>query len=129
MRREDLKRWLEAYGRAWESLDARAATQLFAEDATYQETPFVEPLKGRAAILKYWQNVARTQESVRFESEILSFDAARALAHWQSRFVRLPMKSNLVLDGIFLLTFDPENRCTALREWWHRKEVAAGSGQ
>jgi SnoaL-like domain len=125
MNREDLHQWLEAYGRAWESLDAGAAAELFSEDATYLETPFIEPARGRGAILEYWKNVARSQENVRFDFEILSFDEARAFAHWRSTFVRLPMGHHLELDGIFLLTFDTLNRCTSLREWWHRKEIAA----
>jgi hypothetical protein len=126
MRREDLERWLEAYGRAWETLDAKAAAELFTVDATYQETPFVASLKGRSAILEYWRHVARTQEKVRFRFEIVSCDGDYAVARWNSRFVRLPMRLQVELDGIFLLTFDAGNRCTSLREWWHRREIATG---
>ena len=42
-----LKRWLEEYGRAWENRDPEAAAGLYAEDGSYQVTPFAEPLRGR----------------------------------------------------------------------------------
>ena len=52
-----LGRWLDAYGRAWETKDPEAAADLFAEDATYHETPFDEPMRGRAEISGYWSDV------------------------------------------------------------------------
>jgi hypothetical protein len=45
--------WLDTYGRAWESRDPQAAANLLTEDGTYQVTPFVEPMRGRQAILEY----------------------------------------------------------------------------
>jgi hypothetical protein len=38
--------WLDALGRAWEGREADAAARLFTENATYQETPFDEPMRG-----------------------------------------------------------------------------------
>ena len=126
MNRQEVEVWLEAYGRAWESRDPRAAAELFAEDATYQETPFVEPARGRAAIFDYWTNVARTQEDIHFEFEVLAVTEMGCFARWHSTFLRLPQNIRLELDGIFLLSFDANNHCVALREWWHRREIGAG---
>lgn len=127
MNRVDLEAWLEAYRRAWESRDAAAAAQLYADNATYQETPFSPPMRGRQAILDYWKNVARTQENIHVECQILAVAEPGCFAHWRASFVRLPMRISLELDGVFLLTFDAEGRCTSLREWWHRKEISPGS--
>ena len=66
------KSWLNAYGRAWESRDPRAAAELFAEDGSYQITPFVPPLSGSEAIFEYWVHVTQTEEDVRFGFEILA---------------------------------------------------------
>jgi hypothetical protein len=65
------KSWLDAYGQAWESRNAEAASALFAEHGTYQVTPFLEPLCGRKAIFDYWLEVSRTEENVRFGYENL----------------------------------------------------------
>src|SRR5437660_7610952 len=70
---EALKSWLDAYGRAWETRDPEAVIKLFTEDATYQEAPFSEPMRGRAAIREYWaEKVARSQEQVSFGYEVLA---------------------------------------------------------
>jgi uncharacterized protein (TIGR02246 family) len=126
MDRQELQVWLEAYARAWMDRDAEAAAGLYAENATYQETPFSPPLRGREAILGYWKNVARTQEDIHVECRIMAVAGEESFAHWHASFVRLPMGIQLELDGIFLLTFDAEKRCTSLREWWHRKEIPVG---
>src|SRR5690242_1743195 len=57
MNRETFEQWLAAYGSAWISRDVQRAASLYAEDATYQVTPFDEPFRGRAAIYDYWKGV------------------------------------------------------------------------
>jgi len=122
---ESFQHWLDAYGRAWETRDPQAAAQLFAEAATYQETPFDEPLRGRAAIVAYWSEVPRTQEQIRFGHKILSTKEHTGIAHWWASFVRLPAKSPVALNGIFVVTFDANGQCVEFREWWHRQEERA----
>ena len=53
MNRETFEPWLTAYGNAWISRDAQLAASLYAEDATYQVTPFDEPFRGQSAIYDY----------------------------------------------------------------------------
>jgi limonene-1,2-epoxide hydrolase len=123
MNRASLQSWLEAYRRAWEERDAEAAVELYSEDATYQETPFVPPMRGRNALLEYWKNVARTQDEIGVSCEVIAICEGLCFARWHATFTRLPTRTRLELDGIFLLTFDQLGKCTALREWWHRKQI------
>jgi len=44
---------LEGYRLAWETRDPKPVIKLFTEDATYQETPFSQPMRGREAIRQY----------------------------------------------------------------------------
>lgn len=117
MNRERLVGWLDAYGRAWETGDADAAASLFTEEATYQESPFEEPMRGREAIHRYWSQVPEQQRDVEFGYEVLS--ASPALVHWWASFTRLASGAPTRLDGVLLLEFDEGDRCTSLREWWH----------
>jgi len=114
------KSWLDAYGQAWVNRDPEAATALFAEGGTYQVTPFLEPMRGRKAIFEYWSEVARTEESIKFEYEILIVNAKLNIAKWSASFVIVPPGSKTKLDGIFLISLDAEGRCTSLQEWWHK---------
>ncbi|MBI4481596.1 MAG: nuclear transport factor 2 family protein [Acidobacteria bacterium] len=122
MNHDAFRSWLDAYGRAWETRDPQAAADLFTQDATYQETPFDEPLRGRAAIRDYWSHVPRSQEQIRFDYDILAVTGNVGIAQWRASFVRLPSKTGVQLNGIFVVCLDAENRCKVFREWWHRRE-------
>jgi hypothetical protein len=118
----EFKLWLDDYGHAWEARDPVAAADLFAHDGTYQVTPFVEPLRGREAILNYWREVARTEEQIRFGYEVLAVTGACGIARWSSSFIRVPPGLRTKLDGIFLIRLNAKRRCTSLCEWWHKQQ-------
>lgn len=122
MDRETFNHWLSSYGSAWTSRDPEAAASLYADDATYQVTPFDEPLRGRPAIHDYWQGVIRTEENIQFSYEILAVTAAFGIARWRASFVRVPPGLDTKLDGIFLIFLDAAGRCQSLREWWHKQQ-------
>ena len=120
---ESLRAWLEGYRLAWEGRDPEAASRLFAEDATYQETPFTQPLRGREAIQQYWTVVVvAAQEQIRFGYEVLALAEETAIAHWWASFTRVASRAQVSLDGIFLLTFGKNGLCKELREWWVRQD-------
>jgi len=74
--------WLDSYGQAWERRNPQAAADLFAEDGTYQVTPFLEPMRGKQAILKYWTHVAQTEQTIQFGYEILAVTPEHGIARW-----------------------------------------------
>ena len=116
------KTWLDAYGCAWETRDPEAAVRLFTREATYHETPFDEPVRGHTEILEYWSEGARSQEDVHFSYEILAVTEREGIAHWRANFRRVPSRTQVKLDGIFLVKLDADGLCTAFREWWHKQE-------
>ena len=122
MDRDTFKSWLDSYGRAWMERNAEAAAALYASDGTYQITPFQEPLRGRQAIFDYWVEVARTQEGIEFDHEILAMNGECGIARWRASFVRVSPGLPTKLDGIFLIELDSNGRCTSLREWWHTQQ-------
>ena len=123
MSRGSFSLWLEKYGRAWETRDAKAAAELYAEDGTYQVTPFVEPMRGRAAILDSWRHVAETEEQVQFSYEILAVTYEQGIARWRASFVIAPPGLKTKLDGIFVISLDDKGKCVSLREWWHKQQT------
>jgi hypothetical protein len=122
MGKESLDQWLDAYGRAWITRNPDAAASLYAEDATYQVTPFDEPLCGRAAIHEYWKGIARTQERIKFDFEILAVTSEYGIARWWASFIIVPQGLETKLDGIFLISFDSSGLCRSLREWWQKRQ-------
>lgn len=116
------KHWLDKYGRAWANRDPKAAAELYAEDGSYQVTPFVAPLRGREEIRKYWAEVARTEQDISFWYEILSASKEFCIAHWRASFEITPQELRTNLDGIFVIKLDARGRCASLREWWHKQQ-------
>ncbi len=123
MNHRTFKAWLDAYGRAWEGRDPESAASLYAENGTYQVTPFLEPMRGRSAILEYWSQVCRTERNVKFDHEILAVTPDVGIARWWASFFRVPQKIRIKLDGIFVISLDANNQCTRLREWWVKQET------
>ncbi len=123
MTEDDCKSWLERYRAAWETRDPAAVVELFSENALYQENPYHEPMRGRAAVGEYWENVRRTQDDVRFRSELLAVTLDTGIAHWWASFLRVPSGKRVHLDGVAAFTLDDEGRCRLFREWWHRREA------
>jgi hypothetical protein len=122
MDRGTFQSWLDAYGRAWMERDPEAAAALYAQEGTYQVTPFQEPFRGRGAIFDYWTEVARTEEGIQFNCEILAVTDGYGIATWWASLVRVPPGLPTKLDGIFLIALDVDGRCTSLREWWHKQQ-------
>lgn len=117
--------WLEAYGRAWENRDPAAAAELFSEDATYRETPFDEPARGREAIFEYWARATAGQEGVRFGHEVLMVDGDMGVARWRAAFKRIRSGTPVELDGILVVRMDADGTCAEFREWWHFRELSS----
>jgi uncharacterized protein (TIGR02246 family) len=122
MTRESFQAWLKRYGQAWEARDAQAAADLYADDATYQVTPFAEPMCGRRAIFEYWSHVAQTEEQIQFGYEIVAVTQEHGIAHWCCSFFILPRGLRTKLDGVFFIALDDQGKCTRLREWWHKQQ-------
>ena len=127
MTEQDVQDWLDEYGRAWVDGDPDRVVTLFSDTATYRETPFDEPMRGRQEIRQYWQNnAADAQENVEFTSQVWALRNNTATAGWQARFTHKVSGVRVELDGAFRLVFSSEQgafQCTILEEWWHRKKL------
>ncbi len=115
--------WLKKYGRAWEEGAPHLASELFTDDCSYFETPFSEPEIGRNGVFKYWQAVPDSQSNVTFHYRVLAVQAQTVIAHWYASFTRIPSRTRVNLDGMFVLEFADTGLCSTLREWWHREET------
>ena len=118
---QDLTRWLEAYGRAWQERDPAAAQALFSEDARYWETPYAEPFEGRGGVGEYWARVTADQDGVDFDYEVLAVAGVKGMARWSARFRSISGDVPVELDGVFVLEFSDADHVGSLREWWHAR--------
>lgn len=119
--------WLDAYGRAWEELDARAFASLFEEDALYWWGPFSQPLRGRTEIETRVRAALAAQTDVRFGYEQLALtDDGRGVSRWWVSYRVAEDAAIEENEGVFLVTLDPDGRCTEFREWWNSRKTLIG---
>jgi hypothetical protein len=118
---EELDRWLDAYGRAWERQDVDGFVACFAEDAAYHWGPFGPPLRGHAEIRARTSQAVSEQAGVAFEHEPLAVtpDGVRGIGWWGVSFDVPALGTTERLEGIFMVTLDGEGRCSEFREWWN----------
>jgi hypothetical protein len=125
---DELDRWLDTYGRAWERKDVDAFVGCFVPDAVYYWGPsWDEALRGRDQIRARTEKASAGQEAVRFGHEPLATTPdGRGLARW---WVSLDVTggATVELEGIFLVTLDDEGLCTDFREWWNERVLSASS--
>ena len=117
--------WLEAYGRASIQNDPQASAELFARNAEYYETPFDMPMIGRDAIRKYWEIGAQALKDKEASYEVLSVKDNLGIARWQSKFTDVNSGKRFMLDCVFLVEFNNNDKCSVFREWWHIKNLDA----
>ncbi len=118
---EAVERWIGAYLAAWISNVPSEVAALFSEDAVYAVSPFTDPWIGREEIVRRW--VAGIQQDVEMTFEVLSVQDDQAIVHWHvfTRNVGDPVR--VEYDGVLVLRFAPDGRCSEHREWYFRREL------
>jgi SnoaL-like domain len=129
MDRSGVQDWLDRYSRAWETYDAEAIGELFAENAVYRYHPWDEGddvVRGRAAIVDSWlvpdgsgssRDQAGTYEG-RYEA--FAADGDHAVGTGTSTYWTDPSRATIrtVYDNTYLLEFDRDGRCTSFTEFF-----------
>jgi hypothetical protein len=119
---EELDRWLDVYGRAWERKDVNAFVSCFAEDAVYYWGPWAAPLRGHDVIRAATERAIADQDDIRFSDEPLAITPdGRGIARWWVS-TKIPGEDTVEEnEGIFLVTLNAEGKCTEFREWFNSR--------
>ncbi len=124
---DELGRWLDVYGRAWERKDTDGFAGCFADGALYAWGPWSEPLRGRDEIAARFDQAVATQEGIRFGHEPLAVTPdGRGIARWWVSTEDPDTGDIGENEGIFLVTLDGDGLCTEFREWWNSRARRAG---
>jgi ketosteroid isomerase-like protein len=113
--RDELSAWVEAYERAWRTPGTDALRTLFADDATYQTAPYLQPYRGLAAIEELWERERDgPDEPFTLEWEIVAVDGDTGVVRTEVRYEE-PRKE---FRNIWIVRFDNSGRCAAFEEWF-----------
>ena len=113
--RPAIRRWIEAYERAWRAPGTDALAHLFTDDATYSAAPFEEPLAGRDAIAAFWE-VEREgpDEAFTLTSEIVAVDGDTGVARLEVVYDGPPARR---YRDLWIVVLDGDGRCRRFEEW------------
>lgn len=117
MNKEDARKLIEIYGKAWETQDPELIITIFTEDATYDD-PKEPKNNGREEIKKYWETkVIGEQKDIKFTLLNLWMDGETAIAEWNATFI--DTKRNLHIDMHEVAIFGTrDGKFSSLREYY-----------
>jgi hypothetical protein len=90
---------------------------LFTEGAHYRSSPVQEPYVGHEQIRTYWRRGAGSQRRTQVRMGRPLVDGSRAAVEWWTTMV--DDGEEVTLPGCLLLRFEPDGRCSDLREYWN----------
>jgi uncharacterized protein (TIGR02246 family) len=122
--RDDVRRWVDRYQRAWRTAGTATLADLFTEDATYLVSPWAEPLRGLAAIGELWEAERDgPDEAFTMRSEVVAVEGDTAV-------VRAEVDYDVGRSGpwrdLWVLRFDEAGLCRGFEEWPFAPEQADG---
>ena len=109
---EAIEEWMSAYRRARESNDESDVAALFADDAAYYNEPFIEPARGRAAIIANWLERADPAGSTTFTWTPLVETDDVAIIQGETIY------PNERYSNLWVIRLDAAGRATEFTEWW-----------
>lgn len=121
MDRAQLADWLWKYKRCYELDDADLVVTLFTEDATYQVTPFAIPRQAEQ-FHTMWAGGKSRRYGNHIALQVWHLEGDTAIVEWIAYAIYYE-KGLHHGNGMFILTFAKDGRCSSLREWqhWHPK--------
>jgi hypothetical protein len=103
--------WLTGMGDAWERGSAAELAALFTVGATYAPDPFADVVRGRRAILSWFESAVAGWQGSTFAAQVLGAGDTYGVAHWRVA------GADRAIDGVWVVALDPRGRCESLREW------------
>ena len=122
MTKEQVKKLIEIYGRAWETKDPDLIVSIFTDDATYDD-PHEPVNNGKEAIRNYWlSKVIGEQDQIKFHLKNIWVDGTTAIAEWDATFI--DTKRNLHIDMTEVAIFETrDGKFSSLREYYKTKKT------
>ena len=110
-RLEAFTAWLTAFGDAWEAGDASQLSRSFVVGASFAPDPVADVVRGRRAMLAYFDRVFAEWPGASVSSQVLGVGDTYGVAHWRVS------SADRARDCVWVVALDARGRCESLREW------------
>jgi hypothetical protein len=107
--------WVDRYERAWRTPGTDSLGALFTDDAAYLPDPFAEPVRGLAAIARFW-DVEREgpDEIFTLTAEVVAEEGDRAVVRLEVVYGDPPTDR---FRDLWVIMFDGTGRARVFEEW------------
>lgn len=113
------------YITAWEQQAPDQIVALFTPDGSYHERVLGEPMRGHAAIRRYWETkVVGSQGNIQCVLLNLYLDGDTVIAEWEAEFDDCEKGVRKLMREVAILEFE-DGLIASLREVWASKAVGA----
>ncbi|HUF35293.1 MAG TPA: nuclear transport factor 2 family protein [Gemmatimonadales bacterium] len=110
---------IDTFGRGWAKGNLEVLMSVFAPEAVYIETPFSEPLRGLAAIRRFWAEVPLHQSEITFASGEIFVAGPWFSTEFKCVFRR--RRTGEWVDARGAIFCESEaGKITEMRMYWHR---------
>jgi ketosteroid isomerase-like protein len=107
--------WISAYETAWRTAGTSPLQRLFTDGATYRAAPFDEPLTGRDAIARFWEEEREGPDEVfTIESAIVAAEGDTAVARIEVVYGDPPRRT---YRDLWIIVLAGDGRCSHFEEW------------
>jgi ketosteroid isomerase-like protein len=113
--RAAVSQWLAGYEAAWRTPGTDFLAGIFADDASYRQGPFEEPVVGLDAIGRLWnEERAGPDEVFTLATEILAVDGPTAVVQAEVRYGD-PVRQEY--RDLWVMRLGEDGRCSRFEEW------------
>jgi hypothetical protein len=124
--RAEVEDWLARYERAWRTAGTDPLRGLFADDATYRQSPYEEPLVGFPGIAEMWEGERQGPDEVfTMTSEIVAVEGDTAVVRVEVTYGKPVTRE---YRDLWVIRFGQGGRAAAFEEWpfWPERPYSAG---
>jgi ketosteroid isomerase-like protein len=121
-----VSQWVAGYEAAWRAPGTAGLAGLFTPDATYLQSPYVQPVTGLNAIRRMWDEQREGPAEVfTLATEILAVDGPTAVVRAEVRYGDPPRQE---YRDLWVIRLREDGRCSWFEEWpyWPGRPYSAG---
>ena len=108
-------RWLAGYEAAWRAFGTDSLTGVFTDDASYRQSPYMEPVVGLDAIRLMWDAERDDPAEVfTLATEIVAVDGPTAVVRAE---VRYGDPARQEYRDLWVMRLGEDGRCSWFEEW------------
>ncbi|RDI68732.1 nuclear transport factor 2 family protein [Nocardia pseudobrasiliensis] len=124
MERAAVEAWMHGYELAWRSPGTARLRDLFAEEIGYLPSPWAQPVRGLAALARFWEDGrSGPNEPFTMTFDIVAVEGDTAVVRVA---VEYPADHPSRWRDLWIIRFDSRGHCTWFEEWPFAPKQADG---